>query len=328
MDCARLSGSDRVRPQNFQEQAASFNLFQGLSNSVFFGVSFQINEEKILPCFPARRTGLDFGHIDAIRGEGAKKVVQGARLIFDGQHDRGFVFPGSLRRVAGKDEESGEIVDVILNPGFENLQSIQRSSEVRGDGLSITLANRNQALFVATDAIEGLAVENISYDARTGRFTASLVAAAGTAHEARAEFSGRAIETVELPVLNRAMKKGEIISDGDIEWIDWQAKRTPRDAITDAADLVGQAARRSLRPDAPLRARDVGEPIVVTKGSAVRLVYRTPMMVLTAGGRALEDGAMGSVIRIRNSKSKVVVEARVDGANIVSVTGSTFLVMN
>ncbi len=215
-------------------------------------------------------------------------------------------------------------------PNFEIETAIRHAlaREVSGDGLSITLANRNQALFVARDAAPGLDVENISYDARTGRFAASLVAAAGTAYEARARFSGRAIETVELPVLNRTMKKGEIIGDGDIEWIDWQVKRIPRDAITDVAELVGQAARRSLRPDSPLRTRDVGEPIVVTKGSAVSLVYRTPMMVLTAGGRALEDGAMGSVIRILNSKSKVVIEARVDSANILSVTGSTFLIMN
>ncbi len=215
-------------------------------------------------------------------------------------------------------------------PNFEIETAIRHAlaGDIRGDGLSITLANRNQALFVATDAAPGLEVENISYDARTGRFAASLVAAAGTVHETRAEFSGRAIETVELPVLSRAMKKGEIIGDGDIEWLDWQAKRIPRDAITDVADLVGQAARRSLRPDVPLRARDVGEPIVVAKGSAVRLVYRTPIMVLTAGGRALEDGAMGAIIRIRNSKTKVVVEARVDSPNILIVTGSTFLALN
>jgi flagella basal body P-ring formation protein FlgA len=58
------------------------------------------------------------------------------------------------------------------------------------------------------------------------------------------------------------------------------------------------------------------------------LVYRTEFMVLTAGGKALEDGAMGSIIRVLNSQSKIVVEARVDGGNILSVTNTTFLVMN
>lgn len=215
-------------------------------------------------------------------------------------------------------------------PAFEIESAIldALAGEAAGEGLRINLANRNRAFYVAQDAAAGLAVENLSYDARTGRFAASLVAASGTPDEARAEFTGRAIETVELPVLNKPMKKGEIIGDGDIEWLEWQARRMPRDAVTDIAELVGLAARRSLRPGLPVRGRDVGEPIVVVKGSIVSLVYRTPMMVLTAGGRALEDGAMGSVVRVLNSQSKVVVEARVEGANVLSVSGSTSLAMN
>lgn len=202
------------------------------------------------------------------------------------------------------------------------------AAESTSDGLRIKLINRNRAFYVAKHAAINLEIENLSYDARTGRFVASLIAAPGTPDEVRAEYSGRAIEIVELPVLNKPVKKGEVIGEGDIEWLEWQVRRVPRDAITDLADLVGMAARRSLRPASPLRARDVGEPIVVAKGSAVRLVYRIPSMVLTVGGRALEDGAMGSVIRVLNSHSKIVVEARVDGGNVLSVTASTSLAMN
>ena len=202
------------------------------------------------------------------------------------------------------------------------------ADEAGGKSLSITLANRNRVFFVAKNAAGDLDVETLTYDARTGRFVAGLVAAYGTPDEAHAEYGGRAIEIVELPALNRFFKKGEIITDGDIEWLEWHAQRIPRDAVTDIAGLVGLAARRPLRPGYPVRERDVSEPVVVAKGSDVRLVYRTSKMVLTAGGRALEDGAMGSVIRVLNSHSKVVVEARVDGGNVLSVAGSTFLVMN
>lgn len=202
------------------------------------------------------------------------------------------------------------------------------ADEVAGTSLSISMANRNKMFFVAKDAAAGLEIENLNFDARTGRFVASLVAAIGTPDEVRAEFSGRAVETVELPVLSRSLKRGEIIGDDDIEWLAWQAKRIPRDAVTDVADIVGMAAKRSLRPGVPVRERDVQEPVIVAKGASVSLVYRTEFMVLTAGGKALEDGAMGSIIRVLNSQSKIVVEARVDGGNILSVTNTTFLVMN
>ena len=56
---------------------------------------------------------------------------------------------------------------------------------------------------------------------------------------------------------------------------------------------------------------------------------RTADRALAAGGRALENGAMGSVIRVRTSKRKVVVQARVDGGNVLSVTlFATSLAMN
>ena len=250
----------------------------------------------------------------------------------------------NLRRVGAESSDTGTIVpsgvqigvgvktaSVYRIPAFEIEAVIldALTDQATGDGLRLNLVNRNRVFFVAKNAAASLVVENLSYDTRSGRFVASLVVAAGTPDEVRAEYSGRAIETVELPALNRLLKRGEIIGDGDIEWLEWPARRAPRDVITDLADLLGMAAKRSLRPGRPLRERDVQEPVVVAKGSFVSLVYRTSNMVLTAGGRALENGAMGSVIRVLNSKSKVVVEARVDGGNVLSVTlSATSLAMN
>jgi len=94
--------------------------------------------------------------------------------------------------------------------------------EVAGGNLCINLANRNKVFYVAKNASAGLEIEHIDFDARTGRFVASLIAAFGTPDEVRVELSGRAVETVELPVLNRHVKRGEIISDGDIEWLAWR----------------------------------------------------------------------------------------------------------
>jgi flagella basal body P-ring formation protein FlgA len=98
--------------------------------------------------------------------------------------------------------------------------------------------------------------------------------------------------------------------------------------VLDDSDLLGFALRRSLKPGQPVRERDVQKPVIVAKGSMVMLVYRTAAMVLSAGGRALEDGAMGATIRVLNSHSKLVVEAVVEGGSIVSVSLMPRLAMN
>ena len=43
-------------------------------------------------------------------------------------------------------------------------------------------------------------------------------------------------------------------------------------------------------------------------------------MVLTTSGRALDSGAKGDTIRVLNTKSNSIIEARVEGGNLVTVT--------
>ena len=69
----------------------------------------------------------------------------------------------------------------------------------------------------------------------------------------------------------------------------------------------------------PLRAGDFRKPIVVTKNSLVTMVVQTPYMLLTAQGRAIQDGAMGDAIRVMNTFSKVTVDAVVEGPSRVLV---------
>ena len=225
---------------------------------------------------------------------------------------------------------------VIVRRASRQVPEVQIQARIRDaladstgiDSLRVDFANHNAELHVAVGAPGTLEVETIDFDARTGNFAANLIAAPGTPDAVRVSFTGRAVEVVELPVLSRRHKRGEIIGEGDIEWIERQVDRLPQGAITEIADLVGQALRRSIRPRQPVRANDVHAPIVVAKGAMVVLVYRTASMVLTAGGRALDDGAQDAVIRFLNTHSKIVLEARVDGGNVVSVARSPIFATN
>ena len=70
----------------------------------------------------------------------------------------------------------------------------------------------------------------------------------------------------------------------------------------------------------PIREGDLRAPIVVARGSLVGMTLTTPNMVLTAQGRAIEDGAMGQVIKVMNTQSKTTVDAVVEGPGRVVVS--------
>ena len=243
----------------------------------------------------------------------------------------------SLARANGLDWSPPYGLDrVIVRRASRRISEIEIGARIgdelaaaaHGENLRVELARNSPELHVAVGADDFIDVDSIVFDARTGRFAVSLIAAPGTADAVRAEFTGRAILVVEIPVLVRRLRRGDVIAEGDVEWIEWPAGRLPANAIIDQADLVGLALRRSIRPGQPVRDNDVQAPIVVAKGAKVMLVYRTPSMVLTASGQALDDGAMGATIRVLNSYSKIVIEATVEGGSIVSVSPDPRFALN
>lgn len=187
------------------------------------------------------------------------------------------------------------------------------------DETEIQLDNPGIRLLVPAEAADVIAVDGASLDERSGRFSAFVSAPPGDADAARQRVTGRLIHMSEVPVLNRAVAMGEVITARDIDRIKLRRDRIGPDVVTDAAQLIGKSPRYPLRPQQLLHVADVQQPILVHKGDLVTLVLETPLMQLTAQAKALEDGAMGATIRVANTQSNRVIDAAVTGPGAATV---------
>jgi flagella basal body P-ring formation protein FlgA len=195
-------------------------------------------------------------------------------------------------------------------------------------GMTMELSNRMLRLYVPADALATVGVEDASYEARTGRFTAIITAPANDPRAARHRVTGRLHKMTEVPVLNRRMTGKEVISKRDITWIQVRSDRLRRDAVVNIDELLGMAAKRSLRPGTPLRSSSIQRPILVAKGSLVTIYLKAPRMTLTTRGKALENGSAGDTVRIANIRSKTIIEAEVTGMGKVSARPVGFAMIN
>ncbi len=212
-----------------------------------------------------------------------------------------------------------EIEDVIL------AALIDRGAE---PGLNVELSNRMLRLHVAGDSTATVAVEDSVYEPRTKRFTAIIVAPADDPSAKRIRVTGRLIKVSDVPVLARRVMSGELIGEGDIEWIKVRSARLQRDIILDAGDLIGKSPQRGLRAGRPVRTSEVRRPLLVSKSSLVTIVLQAPSMVLTSRGRALEQGSDGDTIRVVNTHSNTVIEAQIIGHGRVTVRTLDTVAMN
>jgi flagella basal body P-ring formation protein FlgA len=186
--------------------------------------------------------------------------------------------------------------------------------------LRLDLDQANERLVLPSRAPDTLAVVDLTYDKRSGRFYAQLVAGGQGEEAQRLNLTGLAREIAEIPVPARRLDRGEVITQDDIEWQAIPADEIGRNFVTDPDELIGMTPRRSVAAGQPLRAGDLRLPVVIEKNSLITIELVTDRMRLSVQGRALEDGTQDQAIRVMNTQSNKVVTALVRAPDIVVVT--------
>lgn len=193
------------------------------------------------------------------------------------------------------------------------------------DSVEITLANRSLRLLVARGADTTVTVRDLRYDRRSQRF-AAVVTAGGNPE--LVEVNGQVHPIVEVPVPTRHIMPGELINDADVTWQRVRADRTTYNTVATLDDIVGQQARRPLTAGRTVRRTDLKALEMVAKGELATVIFKTPFMTLTTRAKALQSGAKGQAIRLRNLQSDKLIQATVVGPNIVTVEAQSLLALN
>ncbi|HKN28371.1 MAG TPA: flagellar basal body P-ring formation chaperone FlgA [Roseiarcus sp.] len=117
-----------------------------------------------------------------------------------------------------------------------------------------------------------------------------------------------------------------IIYPGDVIRDDMIADNPPggvRDGggpfVEDGSLVVGKVARLTLVPGHAIPYAGVSNRKLVANGAEVKLVYSEGGLLIMTEGVALQDGAIGDVVRVRNSDSGVTVSGAVQPDGSVRV---------
>ena len=114
---------------------------------------------------------------------------------------------------------------------------------------------------------------------------------------------------------------GDVIRDEMLAEHDFPGAVASSSFATDRGVLIGKVARRTLLPGLAIAVNAVGEPRLVHIGSLVRVVYKDDGLVIQTYAAALQNGAAGDVVAVRNSESGVTISGVVEADGSVHVGG-------
>ncbi len=123
----------------------------------------------------------------------------------------------------------------------------------------------------------------------------------------------------EVAILNRDIKRGEIIQAAflNIERKDISQLKTRY--IKDINQIISQQASRNLAAGTVLNDRDYTKAILIKRGENVIIQSTKPFLNIQMQGIALSDGAAGQHISVKNTSSGRTITATVVQPGIVSV---------
>lgn len=289
-----------------------------------WGVTTVLHEQVLVQDSVIRLSDLFDGIEDSANQTVGQAPAPGDRMVFDIQR---LAAVAKTHNVDWRPRTWTDRVVVERTSQKINQQGIEMALQTelqrRGAGrkVEIELANRGAEIVLPSGVAATIAVQQLDYDERGGRFTA-IVAAPADKPTTRLSVQGRVYELTDVPVLARRLNTGEVIRKGDIDWVAMRTDQINRNTLTDANRLIGQEVRRGTQAGQPVRSSDIRSPVIVTKGSVVTMILNTPKMQLTSKGKAMEDASMGDAVQIMNTQTKTVIEATVVGANTVQVTPS------
>lgn len=188
-----------------------------------------------------------------------------------------------------------------------------------GEDYEVSLSNRNLLIHIDSNMPATVDIVNLSVDLKSERFNAVLAVPAGDPNAQRHNVTGRLFAMIEVPVPVAILRPGKAIRSGDVKWMPVRAGSVRDSIVTDMDDLIDMEPRRALRQHTPIRLADLRQPQDIEKGNVVTMTFETQGMTLSATGVAQQNGIQGDIIRVRNSQTKLVIDARVTGPDRVAV---------
>jgi flagella basal body P-ring formation protein FlgA len=226
-------------------------------------------------------------------------------------------FPAGVARAITVSRDAREIDKYQIQAALQE----KLAADMQGRQFDVELNTDVSGFFLPSGVESSVEVKDLKYDVSKNDFRALVIAPAGSEDPVlKREISGRLYALSSVPVLNKALRAGDVISASDVQYVDMRAGDISTSMVVSAEKLIGQTPRRGISAMKPVSASEVTQPVAVKKGEMVTMTLQNNMIQLTAQGRALQDGATGEVVRVINTSSNQIVEAIVTAERTVAVT--------
>lgn len=154
---------------------------------------------------------------------------------------------------------------------------------------------------------------------RAGRIPLILEIRVNDHFQKRVRISSRVLVSQKVVKTIRPVKRGEILSHGDIQMETVKTERPWKNAVANIDHALGYEATRNLPIGKILTGNFIKKPALGNRGDKVLILAEKGGIKITAPGILKEDGYEDAMVRVLNIESRKTVYGRLVDSDTVKV---------
>ncbi len=184
-------------------------------------------------------------------------------------------------------------------------------------------AQHRSKLMHVRELIELLVLHDVNINdlTFTGTRTTRIYAATAESKVIAAGLVKPVAETTEFMVVvtRRALNRGDVIRDADIELQPIDPKAQRLQIATERQAVVGMEVLYSIQEGQTINLTQLRKPLMVKRGEVIRVRARAAGVQITTTARATEDGAIGDIVMVESLENRQKYPTYVTGSQQVEV---------
>ena len=133
--------------------------------------------------------------------------------------------------------------------------------------------------------------------------------------------SGRYLSYVMAPIAARYIKFGDVIQQSDVTTMKVRIDSLNSEYASELNEVVGMQAKTYIAAGKMFKINEVTSPNVIKNNDPVNIIYSSGAINLKTVGIAMGNGAVGDMIKVKNSSSGVVLLGQIVNKNTVKIGG-------
>ena len=133
--------------------------------------------------------------------------------------------------------------------------------------------------------------------------------------------SGRYLSYVMAPIAARYIKFGDVIQQSDVTTMKVRIDSLNSEYASELNEVVGMQAKTYIAAGKMFKINEVTSPNVIKNNDPVNIIYSSGAINLKTVGIAMGNGAVGDMIKVKNSSSGVVLLGQIVSKNTVKIGG-------